>query len=91
MENYDGPTDWDTQINNHRTDIKNREQELEEQTKMKNEREQMWDLHKLCKEYLEENNKDWNKMKVQREQERNRILRLEKAGILSKQAKIREL
>ena len=91
QENYDGPTDWDTQINNHRTDIKNREQELEEQTKMKNEREQMWDLHKLCKEYLEENNKDWNKMKVQREQERNRILRLEKAGILSKQAKMREL
>ena len=40
---------------------------------------------------MEENNKDWQKRKLQREQERNRMLRLEKAGILTKQARLREL
>ena len=38
-----------------------------------------WELWTLCKEYLEEKNKDWQKRKLQREQKNNRILRLEKA------------
>ena len=53
---------------------------------MKEKKEKSWQLYKLCKEYLEENSEDWRKRKIQREHKKNRIARLEKAGLLSRKA-----
>ena len=45
----------------------------------------------MCRDYLEENSSEWAKRREQRQNEKNRLERLEKAGILSRKAKMREL
>ena len=72
----------------YRQEILKEQEEKKNRIELKEKKEKSWELFRLCKEYLEENSTDWEKRKVQRENEKNRILRLEKAGILSKKAKI---
>ena len=58
---------------------------------MKEQKEQVWALNKLCREFLNENHAKWAQRKEKREQEQQRILRLEKAGIKGRKAKLEEL
>ena len=56
-----------------------------------NKSEESWELYDLCKQFLEENSKDWEKRKIARELEKERILRLERARIKTKTAKLNQL
>ena len=58
---------WDEKIKEHRKELEQREQERIERLKRKQDKEQSWELARLCKEYLEENSLDWAKRKEQRE------------------------
>ena len=90
-ENYDGPTDWEEQIEEHKNQIVQEEQTAQNLVEKENNSESSWELMKLCREYLEENSSEWAKRREQRQNEKNRLERLEKAGILSRKAKMREL
>ena len=84
--------DWDKLIAEHRQELISEEQEkarIEQEAHSK--KEQSWELHNLCKEYLEENSQDWKKLREKRINEQNRILRLEKAGILTRKARMKAL
>ena len=74
--------DWDNRIKQRRLEIEQEEQERSQKRKYKEIREQSWELNRLSRKFLEENDKEWAKRKEIREQERNRKLRLEKAGLL---------
>ena len=89
---YDGPTDWDNQIEKHTQEMY-REQEKKEQEHQNEEqqKETCWELHNLCRDFLEENSKEWARLKEKRTNEKNRVLRLEQAGILSRKAKMKAL
>ena len=63
-----------------------KQRKREQRLQYKELREQSWELNKLCRKYLEENDKDWARTKEIREQEKNRKLRLEKAGLLKRKA-----
>ena len=73
--------DWDKVI--EREDMKRKETvgPIEEQ-------EHSWALLDLCNEWLQNNNKEWEKRKVKRQEEIEKIERLEKANRLSRKKKI---
>ena len=50
-----------------------------------------WKLLQVCIEYLEENESNWKKRKVEIEKERSRIEKKEKAAIMSKDTKIKHI
>ena len=52
------------------------------------DKEQSWELYRLCKTFLEENSEAWRTRKVQREHEKNRQERLEKAGLLRRKTQV---
>ena len=92
LRSYDGPVDWDKKIDEHRKEIEQEQSKaIEAQEKQEQERESCWELQSLCREFLEENSKDWARIKEKRINEKNRVLRLEQAGILSRKAKIKAL
>ena len=57
----------------------------------KNRKEQSWELYRICKKYLEDNSKDWEKRREMREKKKERKIRLEKVEILRKQARMNAL
>ena len=59
-----------------------------ENTEDETDREKSWELHRLCKAYLEENSEAWRTRKIQREHEKNRQERLEKAGLLRRKTQL---
>ena len=83
--------DWDERINQRRKEIEEEEYKREQKLQYKEIREQTWALNRLCRRYLEENDKDWARTKELREQEQKRKLRLEKAGLMKRNAQIREI
>ena len=83
--------DWDNRIKQRKLEIEQEEQELSQRLKYKEIREQSWELNRLSRKFLEENDKEWAKRREIREQEKNRKLRLEKAGLLKRNAQIREI
>ena len=83
--------DWDERIKQRRKEIEEEENKREQRLQHKKIKEQSWELNRLCRQYLEENDKDWARTKEIREQEKNRKLRLEKAGLLKRNAQIREI
>ena len=56
--------DWEERIRQRRKEIEDEENKREQRLQYKEIREQSWELNRLCRKYLEENDKD------QREQER---------------------
>ena len=80
--------DWNTRFIEYRKEILREQEEKAERLVVKEKKEQSWELYRLCKNFLENNSEDWRKRKEQRENEKNRVLRLEKAGILSRKAKL---
>ena len=86
------PIDWDKELAEHRKELEKYEQEQARiEQEENNKKELSWELHELCQKYLEENSQDWKKLKEKRNNEKNRILRLEKAGILTRKARINAL
>ena len=83
--------DWDERIKQRRKEIEEEEYKREQKLQYKEIREQTWALNRLCRRYLEENDKDWARTKELREQEQKRKLRLEKAGLMKRNAQIREI
>ena len=68
-----------------------KEQFRQERLQIKESKEKAYELQKLCYKYLTENDKDWAKKRQERIEERERLERLEKTRILSKNAKIKHL
>ena len=51
--------DWDKRIKQHRQEIEQEEQELSQRLHYKAIREKSWELNRLNRKFLEENDKDW--------------------------------
>ena len=88
---YKPELEWDKIIREHREKIEQEQKEITEELNIIEKKEQSWELTKLCHEFLEENNEKWAKRKEKREQDNARVLRLEKAGIKGRNAKLEEL
>merc|ERR1712055_387086 len=71
--------------------LSKKEQFRQERLERKQEKEQAYELRRLCRKFLEENDKGWGKRRKERIEEQERLLRQEKTRILSKQAKIKHL
>ena len=67
------------------------EQFKQERLIRKQEKEKAWELRKLCHEFLQDNDKDWEKRKNERLEEKSRLERIEKMKIKSKNAKIQHI
>ena len=67
------------------------EQFRQERLRKKQEKEKAWELRKLCHEFLQDNDKDWEKRKIERIEEKNRQERLEKMKIKSRNSKIKHI
>ena len=59
--------------------------ERNERIKLKTEKENTWALYKECKKFLEENERNWELMKLEREQEKRRKERLDRASSKKKE------
>ena len=91
IDEYKIDEDWNERFKQYREQVLREQEDRKERIEMKEKKEKSWQLYKLCKEYLEENSEDWRKRRIQREHDKNRIARLEKAGILSRKAKMEAL
>ena len=67
------------------------EQFRQERMRKKQQKEKAWELQKLCHEFLQDNDKDWEKRKNERLEEKSRLERIEKMKIKSKNAKIQHI
>ena len=83
--------EWDRKIKEYRLEIEMEEKKRLERLEKKEQKENSWALYRVCQEYLEENCEIWAKQKTEREKERLRLERLDKAKKLTRKAKIREL
>ena len=66
------------------------EQFKQERLIRKQEKEKARELRRLCHEFLQENDKDWEKRKNERIEEKSRLESIEKMKIKSKNAKIQK-
>ena len=74
----------------HRNRLEQEALERVNRYKKQAQKHESWELYRLCKKFLEQNNEKWNKRKEQDEIERSRIQRLEQArikGISTRQKK----
>ena len=78
---------WEEHLENHRIRIETEAKEREKQIEKKEKKEKSWELYNRCKNFLEENDKDWEKRKIEREIEKKKIERLSLAN--SKQENLR--
>ena len=67
------------------------EQFKQERLIRKQEKEKARELRRLCHEFLQENDKDWEKRKNERIEEKSRLESIEKMKIKSKNAKIQHI
>ena len=65
----------------HRNRLEQEALERVNRYKKQAQKHESWELYRLCKKFLEQNNEKWNKKKEQDEIERNRIQQLEQARI----------
>ena len=80
-EGWQDLVDWNKVILEHRNRLEQEMLEIVNRYKKQNQKHESWELYRLCKRFLEQNNEKWNKRKEQEEIERNRIQRLEQARI----------
>ena len=70
---------WDEKIELYRKELEEKENSRKELSKKNNNEESSWELHDLCKDYLEKNSSDWARRKEIREKENAKKERLAKA------------
>ena len=80
--------DWEEHLRNHRQEIEKKVEEREKLIAKKEDKEKSWELYKLCKTFLEENSEDWEKNKMKRNAEKNRLDRLQLAKHKQKKVQI---
>ena len=68
--------DWDKVVKEHTERLEKEAKEREEKIKHNEIKEKSWQLYKECKKFLEDNEKNWEKLKVEREKEEQRKHRL---------------
>ena len=71
--------DWEEHLKKHREEIEKITEEREKRIKIKEDKEKSWELYNICRNFLEENSEDWEKNKKKRQEEKNRLERLELA------------
>ena len=72
--------EWEKEIPKYEEKIEKEQKEKYEKVRTGEGIEKSYDLIKLCREFLEENCKTWEKRRDYREKEEERKIRLEKAG-----------
>ena len=65
--------DWEKVLREHRERIENETKEREKKIEKKEIKEKSWELYIECKGFLEANEKNWEKHRIEREQELKRI------------------
>ena len=78
-EGWEEVRDWNKVLREHKESIEREQRILNENLQNKRKKEESWQLYNLCKKYLEENNRSWQKRREQQEEERTKVERLEKA------------
>ena len=69
--------DWDKFLIEHKERLENETLKRESQIERAKEKEKTWELYRECKNYLEENEKNWIVRKRERELENKRLERLD--------------
>ena len=80
--------DWDRVITEHKERLETEARERKEQLEKKSKKEKHWELYRECKQYLENNDKNWQNRRIERELERKKLERLQEAE--EKKEKIKE-
>ena len=68
---------WEQLLANHKERLENEALEKEKEIEDKEIKEKSWELYNQCKDYLEKNEKNWTKRKLERELEMKRKERLQ--------------
>ena len=84
---WEEPRDWNQVLREHRERIEREELELNERLEKQRKKKESWALYTLCKNYLEENNNFWKRLKEKQNEENKRIERIEKARIKAREAR----
>ena len=53
--------DWEKRIREHKEQLELETEKREQQTRNEELRENSWELYRLCRDYLEKNQEDWEK------------------------------
>ena len=69
--------DWENRLKEHKERLEKETREREEQIKRSKIKEKSWELYRECRNFLEHNEKNWEKNRADREQERKKLERLE--------------
>ena len=79
---------WEEHLENHRIYLEEEARIRNERLKKKEIKEKSWELYKRCQNFLEENDKDWERRRNEREIEKKKQERLSLAN--TKQERIRQ-
>ena len=83
--------DWDKILKDHIEELEKETKEREERIQSKEMKEKSWQLYKECKKFLEENDKNWEKLRNEREKEEKRRQRLHIATVNARPSKTVEI
>ena len=78
--------DWEQVLKNHKEKIEKQTQEKQKRIADAEIKKKSWELYKECKIFLEENERNWEKLRVEREVENKKKERLYVARIKQEQA-----
>ena len=67
--------DWDKVLQEHKEKLEKESEEKEKIVEEKRIEEKSWELYNECKMFLEENEKNWEKSKIERETEKKKVER----------------
>ena len=81
--------DWEQHLSDYRLRLEKETLEREERIEKKTIKEKSWLLFRECKQYLENNEKDWEKKRIERELENKKIERLAKARYQQDQLRLK--
>ena len=70
-------TDWDKVLSEHKEKLERETEERTKQLEKQAAKEKSWELYRECKNFLETNEKEWMKRRLEREQEQKRTERLQ--------------
>ena len=90
MENFE-VMDWDAEMKKHLDNIKKEEEKRNKLLEEKEKQEKSWELAKLCRKFLEENSKEWQRKKKARDSEKEKRTRLEKVKWKRREEKVIEM
>ena len=71
--------DWEKHLSEHKKRLEEETLEREKRLEKQAIKEKSWQLYRECKEYLEKNEKDWIKRKIERDNENIKLERLARA------------